>query len=68
MERVLGIGGYFIKASDPKALMTWYRQALGLDLDEMGLWQPEAGPISRPRSGMSSSNALPRRRRRRSRC
>ena len=44
MERALGIGGYFIKAKDPKALMTWYREALGLDLDEMGLWQPEAGP------------------------
>ena len=44
MERVIGIGGYFIKAEDPKALMKWYREGLGLDLDEMGLWQPEAGP------------------------
>ena len=23
MERVLGIGGYFVKAEDPKALMAW---------------------------------------------
>ena len=44
MERVLGIGGYFVKAQDPKALMAWYREALGLELDEMGLWQPQAGP------------------------
>ena len=44
MERALGIGGYFIKAKDPKALMTWYRDTLGLDLDEMGLWQLGVGP------------------------
>src|SRR5262245_57530382 len=44
MERVLGIGGYFMRASDPAALSAWYRECLGLDLDEHGLWQPEAGP------------------------
>jgi predicted enzyme related to lactoylglutathione lyase len=44
MERVTGIGGYFIRASDPKALGAWYRDCLGLDADENGLWQPEAGP------------------------
>ena len=44
MERVLGIGGYFLRASDPEALSTWYREALGLDVDEHGLWQPAAGP------------------------
>lgn len=44
MERVRGIGGYFLRASDPVALRDWYRDALGLDLDEHGLWQPEAGP------------------------
>jgi predicted enzyme related to lactoylglutathione lyase len=44
MERVLGIGGYFLRAADPAALAAWYRDALGLDLDEHGLWQPEAGP------------------------
>jgi predicted enzyme related to lactoylglutathione lyase len=44
MERVLGIGGYFLRASDPAALSAWYRDCLGLDIDEHGLWQPEAGP------------------------
>ena len=44
MERVLGIGGYFLRAADPVALNAWYRDALGLDADENGLWQPGAGP------------------------
>ena len=44
MERVLGIGGYFLRAADPEALNTWYRECLGLDLDPNGLWQPAAGP------------------------
>jgi len=44
MEHVLGIGGYFRKAADPEALLAWYREALGLDLGEYGLWNPEAGP------------------------
>ncbi|RHA43112.1 VOC family protein [Cellulomonas rhizosphaerae] len=44
MERVLGIGGYFLRASDPAALSAWYRDALGLDTDEYGQWQQEPGP------------------------
>jgi predicted enzyme related to lactoylglutathione lyase len=44
MERVLGIGGYFIRAPDPAALSAWYRDCLGLDADENGLWLQEAGP------------------------
>lgn len=44
MERVLGIGGYFLRATDPVALGTWYRDCLGLDADENGLWHQEAGP------------------------
>jgi hypothetical protein len=43
MERVLGVGGYFMRASDPVALGAWYRDCLGLDADENGLWRPEAG-------------------------
>jgi predicted enzyme related to lactoylglutathione lyase len=43
MERVLGIGGYFLRAMDPVALGAWYRERLGLDADEHGLWHPEAG-------------------------
>ncbi len=44
MERVLGIGGYFMRAVDPVALGAWYRDQLGLDADENGLWQQGAGP------------------------
>ncbi len=44
MERVLGVGGIFIRASDPDALKAWYVECLGLDLGEHGLWNPPAGP------------------------
>jgi predicted enzyme related to lactoylglutathione lyase len=44
MERVLGIGGYFLRAKDPAALADWYRDALGLDLDANGSWNQEGGP------------------------
>ncbi|MYT22818.1 VOC family protein [Streptomyces sp. SID7760] len=44
MERVTGIGGYFMRAADPAALGAWYRDCLGLDADEHGLWQQGAGP------------------------
>ena len=44
MERVLGIGGYFVRAADPPALQAWYRDCLGLDIDDHGLWHQEAGP------------------------
>ena len=44
MERVLGIGGYFLRADDPAALSAWYCDCLGLDADENGLWRPDAGP------------------------
>ena len=45
MERVTGIGGYFMRAADPAALGAWYRDCLGLDADENGLWRQEAGPM-----------------------
>jgi predicted enzyme related to lactoylglutathione lyase len=43
MERVLGVGGYFLRGADPAALGAWYRDCLGLDADENGLWHQEAG-------------------------
>jgi predicted enzyme related to lactoylglutathione lyase len=33
MEKVLGIGGVFFKARDPKALAAWYRQHLGVPVE-----------------------------------
>jgi predicted enzyme related to lactoylglutathione lyase len=44
VERVLGIGGYSIRAGEPAALSAWYHDCLGLDADENGLWFQEAGP------------------------
>ena len=44
VERVLGIGGYFLRSADPVALAAWYRSCLGLDADDNGLWRQEAGP------------------------
>lgn len=48
MEKVLGIGGLFFRAHDPKALGLWYQQHLGIALMPTGLndsvWQQEAGP------------------------
>ncbi len=43
MERVLGIGGYFLRAADPPVLAAWYRDSQGQDADENGLWHPGAG-------------------------
>jgi hypothetical protein len=33
MERVVGVGGVFLKARDPKALAAWYREHLGVPVD-----------------------------------
>jgi predicted enzyme related to lactoylglutathione lyase len=33
MEKVLGIGGVFFKARDPKALAAWYREYLGVPVE-----------------------------------
>ncbi len=36
MERVQGIGGIFFKARDPKALAAWYRDLLGVPVEDWG--------------------------------
>jgi glyoxylase I family protein len=47
-EKVLGIGGVFFRATDPKALALWYRDHLGISLTPADYatqpWQQEAGP------------------------
>ncbi len=44
MERVTGIGGIFFKARDPKKLLAWYREHLGIDAMDFGAifrWQDD---------------------------
>jgi len=36
MKRVTGVGGVFFKAHDPKTLGDWYRQHLGMEVEEWG--------------------------------
>ena len=47
MKRVTGIGGIFFNANDPVALRTWYKQHLGIDVQEWGgtafTWTDAAG-------------------------
>ncbi len=36
MKRVIGIGGIFFKANDPKKLAAWYQEHLGLNVESWG--------------------------------
>ena len=53
MERVVGIGGYFMRAADPAARSAWHRDCPGLDADDSGLWRQGTGPdvFATPESG-----------------
>ena len=45
MERVTGIGGVFLRASEPAALNAWYAEHLGVAAPDSGeVWQQQAGP------------------------
>jgi predicted enzyme related to lactoylglutathione lyase len=43
-ERVLGLGGVFLRGPDPAALSRWYADVLGLASDEHGMWLPGNEP------------------------
>jgi glyoxylase I family protein len=47
MEKVTGIGGFFFRSKDPKALALWYQQHLGISPIPTGAgqepWEQEAG-------------------------
>ena len=48
MEKVIGIGGIFIKAKDPEALGQWYSRHLGIELKDGCAnfpWQAGGQPI-----------------------
>lgn len=45
-KRVTGIGGFFFKCKDPKAIRNWYNQHLGLNTNDYGasfMWKDENG-------------------------
>lgn len=45
MERVRGIGGYFLRARDPEGLSRWYRDNLGVVAEDLdGYWFQQGGP------------------------
>lgn len=50
MQRVLGIGGLFFRAHDPKGLAAWYASHLGVSEIpsdyESSPWRQEAGPTA----------------------
>lgn len=54
MKRVTGIGGVFFQAKDPKAMRAWYKQHLGIDVQDWGgaafTWTDDEG---KPTSGMT---------------
>ncbi len=43
MAKVTGIGGVFLRATDPDALSGWYSKFLGIDMSN-GAWMQEGGP------------------------
>src|SRR5262249_55393087 len=49
-ETVTGIGGFFFRARDPKALAQWYQDHLGVSVIPQSyndpVWQQQAGPTA----------------------
>ena len=60
MKRVTGIGGVFFKAKDAKALQAWYKQHLGIDVQDWGgtafTWSDSDG---NPTGGMTVWTVFP---------
>jgi predicted enzyme related to lactoylglutathione lyase len=44
MANVTGIGGFFFRARDPRALAAWYETHLGIDDIQNSVWRQQAGP------------------------
>ena len=68
MKRVTGIGGIFFQAKDPAALRAWYKQHLGIDVQEWGgaafdwseaMSKPEKGTTAWNLSGMDDDHFTP---------
>jgi glyoxylase I family protein len=66
IEKVTGIGGFFFRAKDPKALASWYQQHLRISLlpSSAGdpVWEQEAGPTAfAPFPETTSISGMPKR-------
>ncbi len=60
MAKVVGIGGVFFKAKDPKALSAWYRERLGLETQPWGGAILEHGRLDKPgKLGQTVWNPFP---------
>lgn len=59
MERVIGLGGVFFRSKDPARLRSWYREHLGVDVDEYGatLHWDTPQPDDRPYTAWSPFSA-----------
>ncbi|AMB58523.1 VOC family protein [Microterricola viridarii] len=40
---VTGIGGLFFRSRDPETRAAWYREHLGIEAGQEGIWQQQAG-------------------------
>jgi predicted enzyme related to lactoylglutathione lyase len=51
MNRVIGIGGIFFKARDPEKLAAWYKQHLGVEVEDWGgaVFREGAGADLKPK-------------------
>ena len=46
MAIVTGIGGVFFRAQDPEALLQWYKEHLGIEMDGGDWLQPAGKAVS----------------------
>jgi predicted enzyme related to lactoylglutathione lyase len=53
MAKVLGVGGVFFKAADPKAVNAWYARVLGFEISDWG-----GATWPHPALGQSTWNAF----------
>lgn len=47
MAKILGLGGVFLRVSDPAAYRAWYQEALGADITDWGTMEWEADGAGR---------------------
>ncbi len=58
-QRVLGLGGVFVRARDPEALGAWYRDHLGFDVQDFGGPRGAVFPLGEHGAGYQLWTAFP---------